>query len=54
LTALQPGQYALKAVVKDIDDKVLSESELLSFTYQPTQVGDIQSFDVLPSKTLKQ
>lgn len=54
LTSLQPGQYALKAIVKDIDDKTLAESELLSFTYQPTQVGDIQSFDVLPSKTLKQ
>lgn len=54
LTALQPWQYALKAVVKDIDDKILAESDLLSFTYQPTQVGDIQSFDVLPSKTLKQ
>lgn len=54
LTSLQPWQYALKAIVKDIDDKTLAESELLSFTYQPTQVGDIQSFDVLPSKTLKQ
>ncbi len=54
LTSMQPWQYALKAIVKDIDGKTIAESELLSFTYQPTQVGDIQSFDVLPSKTLKQ
>jgi uncharacterized protein YfaT (DUF1175 family) len=54
LTALQPGQYILKAVVKDINDALLAESADLTFTYQPTQAGDIQSFDVLPSKTLKQ
>lgn len=54
LTSLQPGQYTLKAVVKDLNDEIIAQSADLKFTYQPTQVGDIQSFDVLPSKALKQ
>lgn len=54
LTLLQPGPHTLKAMVQDIDGKIVAQSEVLAFTYQPWQWGDIQSLDITPSKTLKQ
>lgn len=54
VTDLTAGEYILKAQVKDIQGAVAAESESVPFTYQPAQFGDIQAFDVLPSKTLKQ
>jgi hypothetical protein len=54
LTALTPGEYTLQAKVQDVSDKVVAQSQTIPFTYQPTAVGALQAFDILPSKTLKQ
>lgn len=54
LTDLEAGSYTLQAQVKDIEGGMAAQSDTITFTYQPTQFGDIQAFDVLPSKTLKQ
>jgi hypothetical protein len=48
------GEYTLQAKVQDVNDKVVAQSQTISFTYQPMQVGALQAFDILPSKTLKQ
>ncbi len=55
LTDLTPGQqYTLKTLVKDVSDKTIAQSADIPFTYQATSLWDIQAFDILPSKTLKQ
>lgn len=54
LTDLKPGQYTLKTLVKDVSDQTVAASADIQFTYQAASLGDIQAFDVLPSKTLKQ
>jgi hypothetical protein len=54
LTSVTPGQYTLSAQVKDINDAIIAKSADVKFTYQPGDLGDVESFDVLPSKTLKQ
>jgi hypothetical protein len=54
LTDLEAGEYTLQAKVQDVNDKVVAQSQTISFTYQPMQVGVLQAFDILPSKTLKQ
>lgn len=54
LTSVTPGQYTLTAQVKDINNSVIAQSAELKFTYQPWTLWDVESFDVLPSKTLKQ
>lgn len=54
LTSITPGQYTLSAQVKDINNTVIAQSADVKFTYQPWSLGEVESFDILPSKTLKQ
>lgn len=54
LSDLKPGSHNLQAQVYDINDKIVAQSESISFTYQPPQAWGIEEFNVLPSKTLKQ
>ncbi len=54
LSDLTPGKHTVQAQIYDINETIVGQSELLSFTYQPPQAWGIEQFDVLPSKTLKQ
>jgi hypothetical protein len=54
LTDVAVGQHTLPATVKDIEWTLIAQSDAVTFTYQPSAIWDILSFEVLPSKTLKQ
>lgn len=54
LSDLTPGAHTVQAQIYDINNAVVGQSDIVSFTYQPPQAWGIEQFDVLPSKTLKQ